>query len=162
MKPPSVSARHSVFFNEDLRKIIRPIENISNKDKTCSDGVVTEPVESFHESALLFLLEIKNEIGTGLCDPTIQGSLSYVRRWAQEKFRCFRRIALAGPWICILGSVYLEKGIIDPLATFIPLVPFHHYSYHRRITPDRWDWYYGCREFMNLGILYQIHYFNTG
>jgi hypothetical protein len=103
MKPPSVSARHSVFFNEDLRKIIRPIENISNKDKTCSDGVV-----------------------------------------------------------CILGSVYLEKGIIDPLATFIPLVPFHHYSYHRRITPDHWDWYYGCREFMNLGILYQIHYFNTG
>ncbi|CAG8748950.1 17682_t:CDS:1, partial [Funneliformis caledonium] len=73
-------------FEKHLRKIIWPIEKISNKDKTCSDGVVTEPVESFYESALLFLLEIKNEIGTGLCDPTIQGSLSYVQRWAQEKF----------------------------------------------------------------------------
>ncbi|CAI2183281.1 9445_t:CDS:1, partial [Funneliformis geosporum] len=129
-------------FEKYLRKIIWPIEKISNKDKTSSDGVVTEPVESFHESALLFLLEIKNEIGTGFSDPTIQGSLSYVRRWAQERFRDFRRscncpsiiIALAGPWICILGSVYLEKGIIDPLTTFIPLVPFHHYSYHKRIS----------------------------
>ncbi|KAF0538178.1 hypothetical protein F8M41_008130 [Gigaspora margarita] len=70
-----------------------------------------------------FLLEVKNEIRTGSSDPTIQGSLSYVRHWAQNNFNNLRSlsncpsiiVAVACPWICILGAIYFEKCVIDPL-----------------------------------------------
>ena len=109
-------------------------------NETVPDGVITVPVESMHETATLLLLEVKNEIETGVSDPTTQGALSYVQCWAQERLKNFRLccncpsiiLAVAGPWICVMGAIYLEKGVIDPLTTFIPLIPFHHHEYFMR------------------------------
>ncbi len=131
-----------MMLEKYLSKIIWPIDDTKNDDGTISDGVILLPLERFRESAMLFLFEIKNEIGTGHCDPTVQGALSYVRRWAQDKFECFRRccncpsiiLAVAGPWICVLGAIYLESGVIDPLTDMIPLVQFHHQSNFKKVA----------------------------
>ncbi|CAG8490654.1 15329_t:CDS:2 [Dentiscutata heterogama] len=29
---------------------------------------------------------------------------------------------LAGPWVCVLETVYVEKPIVDPLTDLIPLI----------------------------------------
>ncbi|CAG8650765.1 6415_t:CDS:1, partial [Paraglomus brasilianum] len=123
-----------------LSTIIWLLQSIKNDDETVADSVITVPIESLHEAAMLVLLEVKNEIGTGVSDPTTQGALSYVQRWAQERLKSFRLccncssiiLAVAGPWICVMGAIYLEKGVIDPLTTFIPLIPFHHHEYFMR------------------------------
>jgi len=41
-------------------------------------------------------------------------------------------IAIAGPWLCISGAVYLDKSIVDPLTTYVPLIPTRDedYLYH--------------------------------
>ncbi|PKB94763.1 hypothetical protein RhiirA5_262869, partial [Rhizophagus irregularis] len=76
------------------------------------------------------LIKIKNEIGTGKCDPTTQAAASYAKFYTQEKNQkllkvcnlpCFI-IGLAGPWICILGAVYVEKPLVEPLTSFEPLI----------------------------------------
>ncbi|CAB5194234.1 unnamed protein product [Rhizophagus irregularis] len=85
----------------------------------------------FHSYSVLYLLiKIKNEIGTGKCDPTTQAAASYAKFYTQEKNQkllkvcnlpCFI-IGLAGPWICILGAVYVEKPLVEPLTSFEPLI----------------------------------------
>ncbi|CAG8496539.1 698_t:CDS:2, partial [Racocetra persica] len=155
IKPPSISAHHSEFFqtiqnppnehlliseniletvelfvkdmekgysNEEcrceilekhLKNVIGPMEKVENSDKTKSDRVVTILVQSFIAFALVVLAEVKNEIGTGFCDPTIQ---------------------IAGPWLCVLGAVYLEKEIVNPFTDFIPLMQFYNNSYYKKIA----------------------------
>ena len=118
------------ILEKHLKKVIGPMEMVENEDKTKSDWVITVLAGLSIEFALIILVEVKNEIGTGGCDPYTQGGLSYVRRWAQNAFKDLRQccncpsiiIAVAGPWICVLGAVYLEKGIVDPFADFIPLM----------------------------------------
>ncbi|CAG8821356.1 29826_t:CDS:2, partial [Racocetra persica] len=55
-------------------------------------------------SVLRLLAEIKNEIGT------------------------------AGPWVCILGAVYIEKPIVDFLTDFIPLIPTNIRNHTERVA----------------------------
>ena len=54
------------------------------EDGYSSNGISATKVslESMGTMALLLLLELKNEIGTGRCDPSTQASFSFTRWWA--------------------------------------------------------------------------------
>ncbi|CAE6493838.1 unnamed protein product [Rhizoctonia solani] len=88
---------------------------------TKSDGAI-------HESngAYSMIMEIKNEIGTGGCDPSIQGAIAFANYWGQGSFEWLRDqcccpsmiLAIAGPWMCVLGGIMLEHPVIQPLTPF--------------------------------------------
>ncbi|CAG8711003.1 431_t:CDS:10, partial [Gigaspora margarita] len=82
---------------------------------------------SIDDDVLLTDNEYKNEIGTGGKDSSIQGGCCLAKYWAQLQTvkicnnSCCPSIilAIAGPWFCVLGAVYLEKPVIKPLNDFI-------------------------------------------
>ncbi|CAG8827639.1 23194_t:CDS:2 [Gigaspora margarita] len=125
--------RFQQLFGEEL-KIIRLDDESSN------DGVLECNFHSF--SVLRLLVEIKNEIGTGKCDPTTQAGTSYAKYYTQEKNEKLIKwcnwpsfiLCLAGPWVCILGAVYVEKPIVDPLTDFIPLIPTNIRDHAERVA----------------------------
>ncbi|CAG8450461.1 15006_t:CDS:2 [Funneliformis mosseae] len=99
--------------------------------------------ELFREESILYLLiEVKNEIGTGKCDPTNQAAISFAKFYTQSKneqmlkwcnMPCFI-IGLAGPWICVLGAVYVEKPLVEPLTNLIPLIPVNDRDHLKKIA----------------------------
>jgi hypothetical protein len=97
-------------------------------------------------SALAGLVEIKNEIGTGGCDPAIQAGFSYREFWsADEVCKCLAPsrviliptlysqqiklrescccptiiLAIAGPWLCVLGAIWTSSICVQPLTDYI-------------------------------------------
>ncbi|PKB92769.1 hypothetical protein RhiirA5_236632, partial [Rhizophagus irregularis] len=97
-------------FHELIRKLLaKDVKVLVLDDKSSNDGTCELDFHSY--SVLYLLIEIKNEIGIGKCDPTAQAAASYAKFYTQEKnekllkvcnLPCFI-IGLAGPWICILG-----------------------------------------------------------
>ncbi|CUA77656.1 hypothetical protein RSOLAG22IIIB_12743 [Rhizoctonia solani] len=70
------------------------------------------------------VMEMQNEIGTGGSDPSIRAAQSYLRLWKKSKLfdRCCCPtilIAIAGPWMCILGAVFLKRPIVQPLTDYL-------------------------------------------
>jgi hypothetical protein len=55
--------------------------DLGNKENAKSDGVVSIECGSDLETAFIFILELKNEIGVGGCDPAIQALQSYRKYW---------------------------------------------------------------------------------
>lgn len=57
------------------------------EDGSSSDGICTTKMEVGGEGmfALLMLLELKNEIGTGGCDPSVQTSFPFTRWWSENR-----------------------------------------------------------------------------
>ncbi|KAI0296951.1 hypothetical protein B0F90DRAFT_1635421 [Multifurca ochricompacta] len=92
---------------------------------TSADGVIIHT--SCNSYAYLVIEEVKNEIGTGNADPYTQASLSYRRYWGEPSWDIFRRcsycpsiiLAIAGPWMCVAGGIYLDKAIVQPLTEYI-------------------------------------------
>ncbi|PKK63432.1 hypothetical protein RhiirC2_855014 [Rhizophagus irregularis] len=87
-------------------------ENVKEICKMPCPSTSANPV--FEEKAVPILWEYKNEIGTGGKDPSIQGICGYAKYWAQSQTKKIRNssccpsiiLAIAGPWICVLGAVY--------------------------------------------------------
>ncbi|QRV94387.1 kinase domain protein [Ceratobasidium sp. AG-Ba] len=75
------------------------------------------------------IIEIHDEIGTGNCDPSVLVGEAYGTCWSQPESSRIRNlcccpsllIAIAGPWICVLGAVYLDRIVIQPLTDYILL-----------------------------------------
>ena len=93
-------------------------------DSACDGNLMTDVG---NQVAYRMILEAKNEIGKGGYDPTIQMSLYYHNYWSQEDSQRIRDIcccptfgiAIAGPWMCILGAIFLEDAVVQPLTPFI-------------------------------------------
>ncbi|CAG8797599.1 7021_t:CDS:2, partial [Racocetra fulgida] len=68
-------------FNEKIRELFGEELRVIHLDD--NDGVLECNVRS--KSVLRLLVEIKNEIGTGGCDPTVQGGASYAKYYTQKK-----------------------------------------------------------------------------
>ncbi|CAG8523555.1 35372_t:CDS:2 [Racocetra persica] len=104
--------KHSIVFKEKIRKLFgEELRIISLEDDFSNDGVLESNV--FSKSVLRFLVEMKNEIGTGSCNPTVQAT---------------------GPWVCILEAVYIEKPIVDLLMDFISLISTNNQAYVERVA----------------------------
>ncbi|KAF8340673.1 uncharacterized protein EI90DRAFT_2906735 [Cantharellus anzutake] len=90
-----------------------------------SDGVIVQSCGG--HTAYVAIREIKNEIGTPSADPYTQGSLSYRKYWAGEdgaviRARCYCPaiiLAIAGPWLCVSGGVYLLRAVVQPLTDYV-------------------------------------------
>ncbi|KAG8689907.1 hypothetical protein FRC11_014955, partial [Ceratobasidium sp. 423] len=107
--------------------------------KCQADGAITYSEQYGFLKAYCAILEVKNEVGTGQSDPSIQGGESYGIYWSQDEMSQLRQvcrcpsliIALAGPWMCILGAIYLEDVVVQPLTDYIWLG--HHPQQDRRL-----------------------------
>ncbi|CUA78453.1 Sorting nexin-25 [Homo sapiens] [Rhizoctonia solani] len=87
-----------------------------------ADGVITGP-----DASCLVIMEMKNEIGLGSSDPSIQAAESYMRYWSDDLVARWRDwcccpsilIGIAGPWMCILGGIFLDRPAVQPLTDFV-------------------------------------------
>ncbi|CAB5382413.1 unnamed protein product [Rhizophagus irregularis] len=79
-------------------------------------------------TAYIAFIEGKNEVGLGGCDPSIQGAIYYRDHWSQHCAQEIRNsccvpsliITVAGPWFCVLGAVFLNRVVVQPLTDTIP------------------------------------------
>ncbi|CAE6423706.1 unnamed protein product [Rhizoctonia solani] len=70
---------------------------------------------------------MKNEIGTGSSDPSIQAAQSYTNFWSSTAVEDWLNscccpsilIGIAGPWMCILGAIFLDRPVVQPLTDFL-------------------------------------------
>lgn len=84
-----------IYSKENLRQsaistplsslLRRVIVTITLADLTSNDGVIQENLGE--NACLLLLREIKNEVGSGNGDPSVQASFSYPRWWASPLVR---------------------------------------------------------------------------
>ncbi|KAH9066534.1 hypothetical protein EDB87DRAFT_1553341, partial [Lactarius vividus] len=66
-------------------------------------------------------------VGTGGCEPSYQCTLGFRSYYVQKEMLPIREscccpsflIALAGPWMCILGAVFVENPVVQQLTDFI-------------------------------------------
>jgi hypothetical protein len=71
---------------------------LGNKENAKSDGVVSIECGPELETAFIFILELKNEVGVGGCDPAIQALQSYRKYWLEVS----REKCLMNYDICLL------------------------------------------------------------
>ncbi|KAF8597082.1 hypothetical protein BDV93DRAFT_479692 [Ceratobasidium sp. AG-I] len=108
--------------------------------KCQADGVVTFDHLASGQCVFPVIIEIKNEIGTGGSDPWIQAAESYAIYWSQEKLSELRGasccpslvIAIAGPWMCVSGAVFLDRVVVQPLTDYLWLG--HHPQQENRLV----------------------------
>ncbi|CAE7172977.1 unnamed protein product, partial [Rhizoctonia solani] len=91
---------------------------------TKSDGVISSAYGAYY-----MIMEVMNEIGTGKSDPSTQGAVAYAKYWGGARLEWLRQqcccpsfiLAIAGPWMCILGAVMLKDPVIQPLTPFLAI-----------------------------------------
>lgn len=84
---------------------------LEHKENANSDGVVSIECGSDLETAFIFILELKNEIGAGSCDPAIQALQSYRKYWLEVS----REKCLMNYDICLL-TIFV---VSTPLRQFV-------------------------------------------
>ncbi|CAE6465106.1 unnamed protein product [Rhizoctonia solani] len=95
--------------------------------KVTANGVQADGTITGWDATRIIIMEMKNEIGTGGSDPSIQAAQSYLRYWSNQLARRWLNwcccpsilVAIAGPWMCILGGIYLDRPVIQPLTHFL-------------------------------------------
>jgi hypothetical protein len=136
-----LEADRSYAFKNKIRELFQnDLRVVQLEDNSSNDGVLECNV--FTKSVLCLLVELKNEIGTGNCDPTVQAGASFAKYYTQSSYGEMLKwynwpsfiLCLAGPWVCILGAVYVEKPIIDPLTDFVPLIPTNNRTHAERVA----------------------------
>jgi hypothetical protein len=68
--------------------------SVKNRDGTWPDGTIMMPTTVREVHAPVGIWELKNEIGSGGSDPSIQGALSYRKIWAVEDVCCMPTSAI--------------------------------------------------------------------
>ncbi|KAG9125124.1 hypothetical protein FRC07_008900 [Ceratobasidium sp. 392] len=116
-------------INDHLGSLLGRSINMEDTNRCKADGVIKSqaPATLNGDKGYLLIMEVKNEIGTGDADPSIQGAESFARYWSSQFLDRIREksccpsfiLAIAGPWMCILGAVYVEQIVVHPLTDFI-------------------------------------------
>lgn len=131
-----ISASADKYFNEDgrmkkMREILSKIFGtiaLTSYGKGCScDGLLTAKVGLL--DAYIGIIEGKNEVGSDGTDPSLQGAVYYRDYWSQTVVEQIRDcccvpsfiITITGPWICVLGGIFLNRVVVQPLIDIIPL-----------------------------------------
>ncbi|CAE6474273.1 unnamed protein product, partial [Rhizoctonia solani] len=92
--------------------------------KTLEPGAAADGAAIIDTGGYSMIIEMKNEIGAGGSDPMIQAAQAYSRicRSSRLTNRCYSPsilIAIAGPWMCVLGAVFLNRPVVQPLTDLI-------------------------------------------
>ena len=89
-------------FRDHMISLTGQFSTAENEYKSKSDGILQTTTTS-GQIGFRVILEMKNEIGTGRSDPTIQAALSYAKYWAQSQVLvCFYIIECMSFVICKL------------------------------------------------------------
>ncbi|KAI0000747.1 hypothetical protein BJV74DRAFT_882609 [Russula compacta] len=113
LKTEDYSATHSLFHPSAA--LYRDEDARSQAIRIHLDTAIHGSMFTLHLPGMKASEEEKNEIGTGGCDPSHQYGIGYRLYYARENMQLIRHnfsfpaflIALAGPWICILGAVFI-------------------------------------------------------
>ncbi|KAG6836950.1 hypothetical protein H0H93_000590, partial [Arthromyces matolae] len=92
-----------------------------------SDGAV--PLACGKSYGYPLILEVTNEVGSARVDPSVQACLSY-RKYhiaPSQPEAVLRKhsycpsflLAIAGPWLCVMGAVYVDKVVAQPLTDYL-------------------------------------------
>ncbi|KAF8581176.1 hypothetical protein K439DRAFT_251562 [Ramaria rubella] len=108
-----------------MQKLIDGAISLIAAPTVLGDGVMTQACE--HTNAYPVVLEARNEIGTANSDPSHQGAFAYRKYWASDTHDLLRSkcycpsiiLAIAGPWLCVLGGVYLEQVVVQPITDYL-------------------------------------------
>ncbi|EED84629.1 predicted protein [Postia placenta Mad-698-R] len=81
--------------------------------------------------AVKLITEVKNEVGEGGCDPTVQAECCYVSLHASNKYRLLRQmsccptflIGILGPYLQVSGAVFADGFVSQRLTEYIYLGP---------------------------------------
>ncbi|QRW17485.1 Tyrosine kinase specific for activated [Rhizoctonia solani] len=108
--------------DENTRTILEDL--LGKLWRVTEDGPNPDAVTIGSNGGACLFIEMKDEIGTGGSDPSIQTAYSYSRFWrnSQLKDRCCCPsilIAIAGPWMCVLGAVLLDRPVVQPMTDYI-------------------------------------------
>ncbi|CAG8572941.1 13248_t:CDS:2 [Ambispora gerdemannii] len=138
-----ISAATDSYDNEDERMIktrdvlskkLGTISVIEYGINNCKDnGVITAKAGIY--TTYVVLLEGKSEIGSDNADPSIQGAITvqiHILMWQLipsiqvDKIQecCYAPsfiVAIAGPWVCVLGAVFLSRVMVQLMTDSIPL-----------------------------------------
>ncbi|KZT67581.1 hypothetical protein DAEQUDRAFT_729022, partial [Daedalea quercina L-15889] len=77
------------------------------------------------------ITEVKNEVGTGNCDPLAQAECVYVATYSSDEAEAFRAICccpafligMAGPNIIVSGAVFADQIIAQALTSYVYVIP---------------------------------------
>ncbi|KAF8327078.1 hypothetical protein F5887DRAFT_178051 [Amanita rubescens] len=102
------------------------ISNSANSDRTSAGGSFLAPT-SYFLNAIAGFYELKNELGAGSSDPTVQGSLLYRKVWVSSELDSIRNscccpsfiLSVAGPWMCISGAIFIENVVVQQLTDYV-------------------------------------------
>ncbi|KAH7334532.1 hypothetical protein B0J17DRAFT_111141 [Rhizoctonia solani] len=123
-KEPACGGRTAAILSI-LDSLLKPYLISSEASEIKADGSIqTENGDCY------IIMQVKDGIGTGGSDPTIQGAVIYAKHWAQDHLRRLRPqcccptfiLAIAGSWVYVFGGVMLRHPVIQPLTPLLSLV----------------------------------------
>ncbi|KAJ6610940.1 hypothetical protein B0H10DRAFT_1919177 [Mycena sp. CBHHK59/15] len=111
-----------------LAKILKQsFLQVVNLDRTSADHIALCADTAVHETAAVVVVEEKSELGAGGSEPSVQGSFSYMKFWADPTHQRIREgcccpsfiVGLAGPWLVIVGAVFTSQIIAQRLTDYL-------------------------------------------
>ncbi|KAG7442084.1 uncharacterized protein BT62DRAFT_922901 [Guyanagaster necrorhizus] len=98
-----------------------------NLDRTSEDHIALCGGTTIDETAAVVIVEKESELGEGGSEPSVQGSFSYIKFWADithwqisEGCCCPSFIVgLAGPWLIVVGAVFTSQVIVQRLTDYL-------------------------------------------
>ncbi|KAF8598387.1 hypothetical protein BDV93DRAFT_547405 [Ceratobasidium sp. AG-I] len=90
-------------------------------------GIKADGIISALNGAPLLVAELKNEVGQGGADPSIQGAIAFAMYWNNPNLDDIRPasccpsfiLAIAGPWMCVLGAILLDHPVVQRLTDYV-------------------------------------------
>ncbi|KAK0447483.1 uncharacterized protein EV420DRAFT_1622434 [Desarmillaria tabescens] len=94
---------------------------------TSTDHIALCGETTVDEMAAVVILEEEDELGAGGSEPSVRGSFSYMKFWADGTRRKIREgsccpsfiVGLAGPWLVIAGAVFTSQIIVQRLTDYV-------------------------------------------
>ncbi|RHZ59667.1 hypothetical protein Glove_362g72 [Diversispora epigaea] len=120
----------NLAMEREFAKIIgEPFKPFIYGNDNRADGTLSTNIQD--QIAYRLILEVKKELGGTKAEPTLQAGLYYLGYWSEEqsvkvRARCCCPsyiMAVAGPWVCVFGGIYIDMVVIEPLTDFISLIP---------------------------------------
>ncbi|RDB30858.1 hypothetical protein Hypma_005976 [Hypsizygus marmoreus] len=117
--------------SKDSRKFLSEILDIAfsqvNFDRSSSAQIAQASAKRVAEQVALALVEETGELGMGGTEPSVQGSFSYTKFWSDDGHQKVREgcccpsfiIALAGPWLVVLGAVFTSQVVVQRLTDYL-------------------------------------------
>ncbi|KAI3618081.1 hypothetical protein WG66_005673 [Moniliophthora roreri] len=115
----------------DTRKILSDIlqitlSTVQNSDKSSCDYLTIVGTPKHEEGALAFM-EVKPKYSSSNVDPSVQVGFSYSRHYCQPNRQALLQrsccpsflIAIAGPWLVIMGGVITTQTIVQRLSPYL-------------------------------------------